>query len=294
MDARNLEEYKLVRAELEKLKECITTYMGFVIGGSGAAFFGLAAVKSGNGVNYLLVYIPLALSIIVSLVLLVLFYKFNSHNRGAAYCKILGQEFVARADREGVGVINIILWESCMEILRASDADPSYLSRTLSKAEIEGLEPEAERILERISGKAPSIDRWKFPSGMKIIIATLLGRTVGSSWAFPAYIVGVFLFLIVVFLAVGVISATVAIEDSQISAFDRRLVTLSAGATVTVQLYLWLTFAGKLHTLMVGSSTISAFCWKFLPLRAHLLNRLGFRPSYRYDELPETGKADES
>ena len=89
MQYQNKIEYELVREELLKLKECITSYMGFVIGGSGVAFFGIAAVSKNPGSHEILGFSCILLSVIVSLVLYILFYKFNSHNRFAGYCKLL-------------------------------------------------------------------------------------------------------------------------------------------------------------------------------------------------------------
>ena len=39
----NLKEYDTLRTELEKLRDCLTSYVGYALGGSGAALFGLAA-----------------------------------------------------------------------------------------------------------------------------------------------------------------------------------------------------------------------------------------------------------
>ena len=40
MQKQNLSEYDFVRRELAALRNCITTYMGFVMGGSGVVYFG--------------------------------------------------------------------------------------------------------------------------------------------------------------------------------------------------------------------------------------------------------------
>ena len=92
MQSQNLSEYILVRKELQEVKNCITQYMGFVLGGSSLSFIGVWFSRR-NGEDFLApAYISLSLSIIVVLVLVILFYKFNSHNRFAGYRKLLIQE----------------------------------------------------------------------------------------------------------------------------------------------------------------------------------------------------------
>jgi hypothetical protein len=46
MQAQNVEEYKEIRKELTDLKNCVTTYTGFALGGSATASWGLAARAS--------------------------------------------------------------------------------------------------------------------------------------------------------------------------------------------------------------------------------------------------------
>ena len=92
--------------------------MGYVLGGGGAALFGMAAINRSNN-DWFLAYSAASLVIIEMLVLLILFYKFNSHNRGAAYCKVLSHEScLISEDQE-----NIISWELCIQELRDSDTN---------------------------------------------------------------------------------------------------------------------------------------------------------------------------
>ena len=79
MQKQNIREYELMRNELISIKTCITSYMRYVLGGSGAVLFGMSAIKTTNN-PFFLSYAPAGASVILLLVLLVLFYKFNSHN----------------------------------------------------------------------------------------------------------------------------------------------------------------------------------------------------------------------
>lgn len=96
-------EYEFMRYEMESLKSCITTYVGFVIGGVGAAIFGFAKDTPVPNNFGAIVYSALALALIIDLVLSVLMYKFHSHNRYTGYCAALNHErFTSIADPRAV------------------------------------------------------------------------------------------------------------------------------------------------------------------------------------------------
>lgn len=46
MQKQNIREYELARKELFDIRNCITTYVGFVIGGSGVAFMGITLLSN--------------------------------------------------------------------------------------------------------------------------------------------------------------------------------------------------------------------------------------------------------
>lgn len=90
MQKENVEEYKLIRQEMLSLKNCITNYVGMALAGTGAAVAAYAILP--NGKTSTLALSALSLALIITLILNVLIYKFHSHNRYAAYCRLLEQE----------------------------------------------------------------------------------------------------------------------------------------------------------------------------------------------------------
>lgn len=87
MQPENVREYEMVRQEMSSVKDCITKYIGFVLGGSGAAIFLIARMGHNTGEKVLIMndyetcLICYAITTIINFVLLILFYKFHSHNR---------------------------------------------------------------------------------------------------------------------------------------------------------------------------------------------------------------------
>ena len=93
MQRENIKEYELVRHEMLTVKDCITKYISFVLGGVGATVVLLA--RSGDRSHFSSLEISImsfSLCIIIDFIMLVLIYKFKSHNRFAGYCKLLTHE----------------------------------------------------------------------------------------------------------------------------------------------------------------------------------------------------------
>ncbi len=151
MQDLTVKEYELVREEMHAVKACITTYTGYVLGGSGAAIIGLGTLyqlADANSVSALLLVSGgcLAISLVPPLVYLVLLYKFNSHNRFAAYCKLLGHEKPISSDDWH----HVVSWEYCMAQLRACELRPLLWAEAWEMAEFSGKEsPLARRVFEK-------------------------------------------------------------------------------------------------------------------------------------------------
>ena len=298
MENENIKEYESIRIEMMNLKDCITKYVGYVLAGSGAMIYGIARVEGSisQTVNSpAIAVITAAFSMLISLVLLLLFYKFNSHNRFAGFCKLLNHECHEPLAKNNHGKVkgkqpndlpeekdrttSIFSWEVTVGDLRWLESTPQDLGNIISKIII--TEPDNKEIKKKIQervgvyGKKPSIDAYSNIKGLGILLKTLLLRNVQTdSWAFPPLIVCIFLFLSFGFL----FASYVVIYSIGITGVSALLVF---EAIITVfHLFLWLHLCGKLFSLMNGSTTVYSFFWKFIPLRTLFLNKYNIMPSY--------------
>ncbi len=267
MQKENKSEYEFIRKELSELRNCITTYMGFVIGGSGVFIFIISMLYKAQNDNPDLFTIHatsiiialLVSSIIVSLVLLILFYKFNSYNRYAGYCKLLNQEKYHQGSDD-----QFMSWEVCIDVLREADFD-KYLLLNLARnvAPIEG----ATDLIKIIELYYPhkrsfkkSLCRWV--KGFMILMKAFTGRGKSRSWNFPVDVVLVFATLEIIDVVFGIAYyVTLNGEDTNL------LLHLIFWGIITIQVYGWSHFFIRFYDIMEGKNTINAYCWRFLPIR---------------------------
>jgi len=164
-------EYTTLRKEVESVKTCITQYIGFVLGGSGLTviivplLINMLLNRSGipdNLENLQLSWIELIIatvcysaSLLIALITVIVFYKFNSHNRYCGYLRAVAGEsvrlnyvaneqqldenpapFTAERDVQvfapypasRVDVASqhnqvIFGWESCLDYIKATETD---------------------------------------------------------------------------------------------------------------------------------------------------------------------------
>lgn len=121
MQPQNLAEYAILRQEIESVKNCMTTYVGFVFAGAATAEISLLVQEKAKDGYPFYATACLVAAFITVLVLRVILYKFNSTNRYAGYCKLLSQE---RYDIENSSSNQIHLWEPCLSLLRKSNLSP--------------------------------------------------------------------------------------------------------------------------------------------------------------------------
>jgi hypothetical protein len=291
MECGNLKEYEFVRAEMLTVKDCITKYVGFALAGSAAAIYGMARIISYNREGLALAVIPSALSLIISFVLLILFYKFYSHNRFAGYCKMLTHEKHHKPPVSATGptpspasvspeTARFLYWEIAVEKDRLSGIrgkEEAFIS-VVDKVSIFGIDKEKlKKLLRQYLGSDPKIDKSRFLKGAKILLFAIVGRTEARSWAYPPLIVSLFFFISSGFLGVGWYQIY---KGNQLSSPDFSPSLLILISITVAQFLLWAHFIGKLHSLMNGSETLSAFFWKFIPARALFLNGYGITPEY--------------
>jgi DNA polymerase elongation subunit (family B) len=278
MRSESLQEYRLIRDEMKAVKDCMNSYIGYVLGGSGAAVFGLTALASVR-VNYAaMAYTALMMSLLVSMVLLVIIYKFYSHNRYAGYCKLLSQElFLSQEDGQGA---DLFTWEICVQRLRAAETSPKLLLDWASEGKT--AEPEEsglQWIIMQYVGdptgaprhRAAPVDKWRFWRGLRRLVLALCGRSRTNSWGFPPFVVAVFFVVCTGFWAFGGYSGVMALQDFMDSPANNGALAFVVATVCVAQCLLWFRFCGRLEALMEGSATVEAFFWKFLPIRMDCL-----------------------
>ena len=271
MEISNSEEYKLIRDEMQNLKNCITTYLGFVLGGSGLALLGFYTIENYETKFETIAFISLILAITVSLVLYIIFYKFNSHNRYAGYCKLLNQEqlFIHKENPE-LEKTDFNSWEICIDRLRLSDFEFSPFQDLLPTLVKDGLitNDQEQKIID-ISGTRKESDKHKFRRGLRIIFRIFIGNTQTKSWQFPLFVVGVFLSLSAIHITFSLYSMykTYPFFNDQFIFEDTYFNLIVYFILFVIFINIWIAYVGKLYNLMCGSATINAYCWKFLPSR---------------------------
>lgn len=259
MQSQNLKEYEFIRDEMLRIKECITTYIGFVIGGSGVAFLGLANISNNIEQHTLISFTSFLLSFTVTLVLSILFYKFNSYNRLAGYCKLLNQEKLVYKENAVIDE-QFMSWEICMDLLRESKSDKNILLKKSKNITILGLNSKVNEIIIKVFSEKFFLT--KMTLGFWLFFKTLIGKDKTKSWHFPLYVVSVFFSLNSIFLGIGFYISLYS-SPSEINRAQEIIVI----GVVIFQILVWSLYFMKLYEIMEGNSTIEAYCCKFLPIR---------------------------
>jgi len=282
MQKQNIREYELTRTELLQLKDCITTYMGYMLGGSGAILLCLPAIGRNGGANYFAT-VPLGVSFVISLVMFILFYKFISHNRLAGFCKLLNHEKYCMAD-SGVSICevdDILSWEICIDRLRASDSDESLLYD--DKLTYKGVDKEALFMAIK-NFKSKNILNKSLPNGFSLVRCFLNKKYRTQSWAFPIHVTVVFLSLCSFFLFTGVAFSIICFATDH-SLWSLSYIFLSVISCI-VQYKIWDVYLEKLYDVMEGCHTIDSFCLYFIPIRIRYLKEIGnIIPAYSFRSI---------
>jgi len=290
MEISNSEEYKLLRSEMQNLKNCMTTYLGYVLGGSGLVFIGFYTIRNYELKFEIIAFISLLLSITVSMVLFIIFYKFNSHNRYAGYCKLLNQEQLCIENLE-LEKIDINSWEICIDRLRLSDfEDDPFQKLRSSLVNDKIISKEQEQKIVEISGINKQSDKHGFRRGLKIIFEIFIGNVQTKSWQFPLSVISVFLSLSAIYVSFSLYSMYMAYP-----VLNQEFVFSGTYLSIIVYFFLFLIFLSmwyayiiKLYNLMCGSATVDAYCWKFLPIRYAFIKNKSSKIEYSLITLKDS------
>ena len=277
MEPQNVEEYKGLRNEIKELKSCITTYIGFVLIGVAPAFWELTKAVPSRP-NFPMAFLGPMVALGLKLVLLLLLYKCHSHNRYCGYCKLLEQEVF---DHKGNQSIPVFLWEVCLDRLRWSDDAENGLAKYLTH--YRGKRPTEEQVKDRVkrySGLTPEADKDRFKDGWKLLLPSqrILHTEVETrgTWHYPLYIAKLFAFIDVGFLILGFILLIPQDLHAGYILHDYSYISVVVLWILCVGLLfrVWSRLLGRLYRQMLGSHTVDAFCWKFVPIRDRLLRNL--------------------
>lgn len=262
MQKENFKEYELVREEMLQLKSCITNYIGFVLGGSGLVLAGSTTLFMISKENAFLGIAFLLLTILISMVLSVLFYKFNSHNRFAGYCLLLNQEKYI-GSKNGKKDQQFFAWEICVGRIRQRKSD-DFERWNISKGGRLRTPLPTETIIKR---KPLPI---RIIAGFWLMCLTVFGKKKSTSWHYPLVVVMLFFFIEVIFTVIG------SFQVIDVLGFKPFTYMHWTGCSlILVNAFSWLIFFDKLHSLMYGPTTIASFCWKFVPIRREYLEKQG-------------------
>lgn len=271
-----MKEVRLLRSELVELKRCLTTYLGFIFAGASAAGFGLLRLGQMASENDFLAaglgILTLGLSFMMDFITIIIFYKFNSHNRLAGYCKLLSHEILSDNDKMKLKDLN-------------ENFSWPFLIGKLCSLEF-GWE-KIRSLLNSIQIKDPTIDPKKFekyfkpkscptsiPKSICMIFRAIAGNLKTSSWAFPPYITAIcFILCILLYFS----SIYIAIVSDFADSVKLLIVFLFFGS---IHLIIWNHLIRKLYRLMQGDLTVHSYMLKFLPIRVYYLNKHEIVPRY--------------
>jgi hypothetical protein len=286
MQTSSLKEYESIRLEMRDVKDCITKYVGFTFGGSGVAVVGLVAVyqlaTGAEGTSFRIAIGCMALSALLPLILLVLVYKFNSHNRFAGYCKLLALETVPTRSLPP----DLFLWEYCMDELRRCESNGKRWQTVCDDAR---LGPYAPALLAPFGPGGTMAPNQ--PYGLKGWVSlgrALTGTTRDTgSWSFPTHVIALFGWITLGYvLAAAVTSATVAwfimVPEGGVGLARHHGVVLIVAWLLVVAWHgvWWHKFGGRLYSLLHGPTTVDAYYTRFMPIRARYFRSQGWRPLY--------------
>lgn len=268
MQAQNVEEYKAIRDELARVRSCITSYVSFVVLGSGPAFAFLAGKTSDKPSDVAMGFAAILLAILSTLVLFLLSYKFTSHNRYAGYSKLLTHERFSSKDLENE---DIFFWEICIDKLRATDSNKTrwkaFLSYCAKNRKCIPQIPNLRLLVKRFSGPHPTKDKCAWIRGWWLLLSW--SRENSGSWKLPLYIARIFGTLVIAYVVFAIIFLLRSVRHRNFGSEHYALLSL-----FPVLLALWMVFVTKLFRQVRGSEKVEAFCRKFTPFRVMLLREL--------------------
>lgn len=222
-------------------------------------------------------------------------YKFNSINRYIGYCKMINLEIYAwsikNPEKKAIPPIapeNIITWELCVSMLANSAMTSKPPVSYWSKLKFRGISQET--MIDRFNKynlNSPEVDRNSSFNGALILLKGIRKRDKSVSWKYPLY--SAYIYYVLIFFFVGLAFLNIyrfIIVNSNyqnIKIFFKPEIIIVLILLLVIRKVLVKSFS-EIHKLMIGSKTVSAYCWKFLIYRIKALNKLDIEPEYLQTE----------
>jgi hypothetical protein len=184
----------------------------------------------------------------------------------------------------------VFVWEICLDRLRMSDTARRGLAKEIHS--YKGISPTKEQLEARAcryGGPDPDADKSPFYFRWKLLLRS---HTVFRSqdetrgtWHFPLYVAQSFALIDLAFLILSF--ALLMPRDLSLAEQLSRNLLRSASvflvwlSLLALLLFVWHRLLARLHRQMLGSQTVDAFCWKFVPIRYRILEAMSLASGYK-------------
>jgi len=292
----SIEEYKLLKVDIIEIKQCITRYVGYIIGSNGVAFLIFGYLKRGEtgSMAFSDTTVLIIQCFIITSLYYVLVYKFKSHNRYVGYTQLLSNEAlhysIEQRDEEisftesldvnsGSDPINmesisysIFTWDSLMNFWNSRTSPKSYPKGYYDKLDFRFILPKGRSYSDvgEFDGKNPIqlfIENilWRVNFQSQGSTRKLYAKFKSKSWNYPFHL------LILSIIPVIVAVIFILMGNDQIGFKVIVLVILLACWVYNIMATL---------AVLNGQHTIDYMSWAFLSFRVKMLNNYGVRPFY--------------
>ncbi|HLP51137.1 MAG TPA: hypothetical protein VK154_09665 [Chitinophagales bacterium] len=314
---KNMDEYKQIRVEMESVRACLRQYISYSLGGAGIIYLSVNNYvpmnKAADRIDLALVYMFSAA--LISAFFHLSLYKFNSLNRYSGYCKLISletsiEETVQTEGKEGIeGSYPVkkgdkeswpkyfVFWEVCVAKLYNAFypneiTNKHYNSLQFKFEGTKGFDKIAKlkEMFEQYKLERPTSDDGALKSGLKLLTPRFINfikHEPVKSWKYPLYTAGIFYIIILFFFCLAVLSLLQSRKNIEFSLNFNSAITAKFFVLFTLTLIvIWILFRSlyEIHSLMRGSKTASAYCWKFIIFRIKVLNSIGVMPTYYFTD----------
>jgi hypothetical protein len=307
MLSSSVKEYEQLGTEVKSIKDCISNYIGYIIGTNGIAYLLFGALKFYNEVRYASsnavasVSADLALVVEILIVLSIYYvmnYKFASHNRYVGYRQLLSQEFIHMKIREPEPISSPDLDFNFLDVKeRCSDSPESiftweyvnakwnnrikpkeYPEDYYNKLDLRLQLPSDYKSysLKLLDNEGTEIPKNVIQLFFENIIWTVFKKKKRSEKVYKKFIVTSWKYPRYIFILISILLAFcigLLLKFSHIPG-------LYLYTFITAVLLVWLCFLWELLRLLIKDKTIDYYCWVFLAYRTRLLNNYNIRPVF--------------
>ncbi|NMH88795.1 hypothetical protein [Flavivirga algicola] len=286
MLAKNIKEYEIIREAMESNRHRLTTHLSFAIGGSGILYIAMTALMNPDSNSLSLALICMFSATIISSFFYLALYKFNSINRYAGYCKLINLEIGAsKIDKNRKKSIeDVITWEVCAGKLENAKEHLSFPKEHWKDVlKYKGLNIDNIcKNFKKYNLLKPEADKWGVLKGVGLLFSVFFKKYKSKSWEYPLYSSYVYYILILFFFVLSCANLYTYLKiKSWVGVLRIELFQIALIGVLALVIFMVIVKSlAELYKLMLGSKTVSAYCWKFLPFRIRILNKFNIKPHY--------------